>query len=76
METVESLSESGKIYRDSNGIYCYVCVHCGAYFDNINETLDHIDSHFLDGTTEDEIVKNPADCTDSLEFIAITTDTR
>lgn len=82
MET-ESVSESGKIYRNSNGIYCFVCVHCGHYFENINETLEHIDRHFSDGTiviaTDSRTTnenKPSVECGDSLEFISITTDSQ
>lgn len=74
-------SESGKIYRNSSGQFCFVCLHCGNYSENINETLVHIDSHFIDGTivasNEDFINENkPVECVDSLEFISIATETR
>lgn len=78
----ESVSESGKIYRNSNGIFCFVCVHCGSYFENISDTLEHIERHFIDGTllteTDDFSLNEskPVGCVDTLEFISITTDTR
>lgn len=77
----ESMSESGKIYRNSNGNYCFICVHCGSYFESINDTLEHIESHFTDGTiiASDESFLNenkPLGCVDSLEFVSITSDTR
>lgn len=75
----ESVSESGRIYRNSSGIFCFVCVHCGNYFTNIDETLQHIETHFSDGTivVADETSTNenkPAGYGDSLEFISIATD--
>lgn len=77
----ESVSESGKIYRNSNGIFCFVCVHCASYFENITETLEHIDRHFSDGTiTEREEFSlnenKPIACVESLEFISITNEKR
>ncbi|KAJ6648155.1 Zinc finger protein [Pseudolycoriella hygida] len=75
----ETINESGKIYRNSNGIFCFVCVHCGNYFENVNETLEHIESHFTDGTIShnDETAVTegkPLKLADALEFIS--TDSR
>lgn len=85
MET-ESVSESGRIYRNSSGVFCFVCAHCGSYFENVNETLEHIDSHFSDRTiviTEtigsNEICANEnktGASEDSLEFVAIRSNVR
>lgn len=75
----DSVSESGKIYRNHNGMFCFLCVHCGNYFENVDETLVHIESHFSDGTVSisndetSEIDNKPEGYTDSLEFISITT---
>lgn len=82
----ESVSESGKIYRNSNGIFCFVCVHCGNYFENIDIRknqilffLEHIESHFSGGliiaVDETSVNENkPTGCEGSLEFISIITD--
>lgn len=85
----ESVSESGKIYRNAVGIFTIVCVHCGNYFDDINETLDHIESHFTDGIiVTDAALENDnklmertkfldfdeMSAADDPEFISITTD--
>lgn len=40
------LQKSAIIYRNDSAHFIYVCFHCGGMFDEINETLLHIESHF------------------------------
>ncbi|XP_037044682.1 zinc finger protein 26-like isoform X2 [Bradysia coprophila] len=71
------VSESGKIYRNASGLFCFVCDHCGSYFDNVNETLEHIDGHFTGGTIITDAIGSNQTCAienkaeNSLDFIAI-----
>lgn len=45
-ESIEGLHKSAIIYRDDSATFIYVCFHCGRMFNEINETLQHIESHF------------------------------
>ncbi len=40
------MNKSAIIYRDDSARFIYVCFHCGRMFDEIKETLLHIESHF------------------------------
>lgn len=42
----DGLHKSAIIYRDASARFIYVCFHCGCTFNEINETLQHIESHF------------------------------
>ncbi len=44
--TPDGLHKSAIIYRDDSARFIYVCFHCGCTFNEINETLQHIESHF------------------------------
>ncbi|KAJ6646785.1 Zinc finger protein [Pseudolycoriella hygida] len=44
--TLDGLEKSAIIYRDKSASFIYVCYHCGRMFNEINETLQHIESHF------------------------------
>lgn len=44
--TTDGLHKSAIIYRDNSARFVYVCFHCGCTFNEINETLQHIESHF------------------------------
>lgn len=52
-----SSSKAAEIYRENSGRFVYVCFHCGINFDNIADTLAHIDIHFtaqINIKTDDE----------------------
>lgn len=40
------MHKSAIIYRDDSARFIYVCFHCGSMFNEITETLLHIESHF------------------------------
>lgn len=40
------MHKSAIIYRDDSASFIYVCFHCGSMFNEINETLQHIECHF------------------------------
>lgn len=41
-----SPSKAAELYREDGGKIFYVCFHCGTHFDNIDDTLIHIEYHF------------------------------
>lgn len=45
LEASEML-KSATIYRNSEFSYIYVCYHCASSFTNIEDTLNHVESHF------------------------------
>ncbi|KAG4068814.1 hypothetical protein HA402_004962 [Bradysia odoriphaga] len=45
-EGINGITKSAVIYRDESARFIYVCYHCGNMFDEINATLQHIESHF------------------------------
>lgn len=64
---INKMHKSAIIYRDDSASFIYVCFHCGRMFKEINETLQHIESHFqmanvvVDQLTEDGKEENLAD---------------
>lgn len=40
------MHQSAIIYRDDSARFIYVCYHCGTMFNEINATLQHIETHF------------------------------
>ncbi len=50
--TPDGLHKSAIIYRDDSARFIYVCFHCGCTFNEINETLQHIESHFQLGNVK------------------------
>ncbi|KAG4068867.1 hypothetical protein HA402_005015 [Bradysia odoriphaga] len=66
--TMEGLHKSAIIYRKNSACFIYVCYHCGNMFDEVTETLQHIESHFqlanvvIGQLAEDEKGENLGDC--------------
>ncbi|KAJ6646783.1 Zinc finger protein, partial [Pseudolycoriella hygida] len=44
--TTDGLEMSAIIYRDKSASFICVCYHCGRMFNEIDESLQHIESHF------------------------------
>lgn len=56
--SIDGLQKSAIIYRDDSATFIYVCFHCGCMFNEINETLQHIESHFQLASV---VVEQPVD---------------
>lgn len=55
----KAFHKSAIIYRDDSARFIYVCFHCGRLFNEINETLHHIETHFqLANVTVEPFVEN------------------
>lgn len=54
LETSDML-KSATIYRNSEFNYMYVCYHCTSTFVNIEDTLNHVESHFDQKSNIDEL---------------------
>src|ERR1700744_2355688 len=75
MLSTDEMHKSAIIYRDDSASFIYVCFHCGHMFNEINDTLQHIESHFqltnviLDQFNDDE---KDDKLVDSLEATSVT----
>lgn len=70
MHSTIGMHKSAIIYRDDSASYLYVCFHCSQMYNNIKDTLQHIESHFqmanvvLDQFIEDEKEEKFTDCSE------------
>lgn len=74
MASMVGMHKSAMIYRDDSARFIYACFHCDQMFNNINDTLQHIESHFqltnvvFDQFTVNEKEEKFVDCSRTTPF--------